>query len=147
MDIVHIKNFSSEARDSIARLLQQLSPNLPDFTDTSFQAIIDSDHIDLFLLYADDGEAVGMLTLAVYFTPSGSKAWIEDVVVDNAYRGNGYGKALLLHAIDFIKKRGIKTVSLTSKPSRIAANSMYQTLGFSLYETNVYKMLINIDNA
>lgn len=140
MNIIIIKEFSQEAYEAVRRLLTQLSPGLPEFTESSFSTIIESDHTHLFLLYTDDRKIGGMLTVGTYSSPSGSKAWIEDVVVDDVYRGCGYGKALVSYALDFIKGTGADTISLTSKPSRAVANKLYQTMGFSLYETNVYKI-------
>jgi len=80
-----------------------------------------------------------MLTIGTYDIPSGTKVWIEDVVVDESHRGEGIGRQLTLFAIDFAKSKGYKTLELTSRPSRIAANQLYRTLGFTLRETNVYR--------
>jgi ribosomal protein S18 acetylase RimI-like enzyme len=82
---------------------------------------------------------VGSLTLAFYRIPTGLKAWIEDVVVDESARGLGVGEALNLAAIDESRQRGAKNVSLTSRSSREAANRLYQRLGFEPYETNLYR--------
>ena len=143
MNIVAIKEFSQEACDAASRLLRQLSSKPSELTESSFRAIVEAEHTHLLFLYADDGEVAGMLTIGVYRTPSGSKAWIEDVVVDDRYRGYGYGKALVAYSIDFLRGMAFDTVSLTSNPSRVAANGLYQALGFSLYETNVYRIKIN----
>jgi ribosomal protein S18 acetylase RimI-like enzyme len=70
------------------------------------------------------------------------KAWIEDVVVDDAARGHGVGEALNLAAIEESRKRGAKNVSLTSRSSREAANRLYQRLGFEPYETNLYRFVL-----
>ena len=66
--------------------------------------------------------------------------WIEDVVIDEAYRGKGLSKMLVRHAIDFVKSQGIPALMLTSNPKRTAANKLYQTMGFEQKETNVYRM-------
>ena len=71
--------------------------------------------------------------------PTGTRAWIEDVVVDEAARGSGVGAALNQAALDHARARGAKTVDLTSRPSREAANRLYQRLGFEPRETNVYR--------
>ncbi len=71
--------------------------------------------------------------------PTGMRAWIEDVVVDEAARGQGVGEALNREALRLAKERGAITVDLTSRPSREAANRMYQRLGFTQRETNVYR--------
>jgi ribosomal protein S18 acetylase RimI-like enzyme len=86
-----------------------------------------------------DGEIVGSLTLAVFRIPTGLRAWIEDVVVDDAARGAGVGAALNQAAIAEAQRRGARTVDLTSRPSREAANRLYQRLGFAARETNVYR--------
>ncbi len=80
-----------------------------------------------------------MLTLAVFRIPTGLRAWIEDVVVDEAARGRGVGAELTSAAIRLAGERGARTVDLTSRPSREAANRLYQRLGFVQRETNVYR--------
>ena len=86
-----------------------------------------------------DGAIVGSLTLALYRIPTGVKAWIEDVVVDDAARGHGLGRRLSEAAIDEARARGAKNVSLTSRASREAANRLYQRIGFEVYDTNLYR--------
>jgi len=86
-----------------------------------------------------DGEIVGSLTLVFYRIATGLKAWIEDVVVDESARGHGVGEALHMAALDEARRHGAKAVSLTSRPSREAANRLYQRIGFSSRETNVYR--------
>lgn len=92
----------------------------------------------LFLATLDE-RVVGSLTLAFYRIPTGLKAWIEDVVVSGEARGQGVGVALNRAAIAEAERRGAKNVSLTSRPSREAANRLYQRLGFEPYPTNVYR--------
>jgi ribosomal protein S18 acetylase RimI-like enzyme len=82
---------------------------------------------------------VGSLTLAVFRIPTGLRAWIEDVVVDESARGQGVGEALNRAALDRAAALGAVTVDLTSRPSRAAANRLYQRLGFEPRETNVYR--------
>jgi ribosomal protein S18 acetylase RimI-like enzyme len=86
-----------------------------------------------------DGAIVGSLTLVLYRIPTGLKAWIEDVVVDEAARGHGVGELLNRAALDEARTRGVKGVSLTSRPSREAANRLYQRIGFTQRQTNVYR--------
>jgi ribosomal protein S18 acetylase RimI-like enzyme len=80
-----------------------------------------------------------LLTLVVFRIPTGVRAWIEDVVVDESARGHGVGEALNRAALDGARRKGAKTVDLTSRPSRAAANRLYQRLGFVARETNVYR--------
>lgn len=86
-----------------------------------------------------DGRIVGSLTLAMFRIPTGIRAWIEDVVVDDSARGHGVGEALNRAALDFAKQHGAITVDLTSRPSRVAANRLYQRIGFVARETNIYR--------
>ena len=124
-----------------ARLIPQLSSSSPPPTAGELLAIVDNPHSVLFLAELD-GAVVGSLTLAFYRIPTGLKAWIEDVVVDESARGHGVGEALNLAAIDEARARGAKNVSLTSRPSRAAANRLYQRLGFVPYETNLYRFTL-----
>ncbi len=94
------------------------------------------------LLVARDGEPpeiVGTLTLVVFRIPTGLRAWVEDVVVDDSVRGRGVGSALTREALRRAEAAGARTVDLTSRPSREAANRLYRRLGFELRETNVYR--------
>ena len=86
-----------------------------------------------------DGSILGSLTLAFYRIPTGLKAWIEDVVVDTEARGRGVGELLNRAALDEARRRGAKDVSLTSRPSREAANRLYLRIGFEARNTNVYR--------
>lgn len=89
-----------------------------------------------------DGAIVGSLTLATFPIPTGVRAWIEDVVVDEGARGHGVGEALNRAAIEEARSRGAITVELTSRPSREAANRLYQRMGFVARDTNVYRFTI-----
>lgn len=133
---------ASEVDDAVvaafARLIPQLSSSSPAPTAAELLAIVDNPNSVLFLAEVD-GALVGSLTLAFYRIPTGLKAWIEDVVVDASACGHGVGEALNLAAIAEARSRGAKNVSLTSRSSREAANRLYQRLGFTPYETNLYR--------
>ena len=86
-----------------------------------------------------DGVIVGLLTLATFRIPTGVRAWIEDVVVDDLARGKGVGEALNRAALVEARQRGAKTVDLTSRPSREAANRLYQRIRFTRRDTNVFR--------
>ena len=87
----------------------------------------------------DSGAIIGSLTLVVFPIPTATRAWIEDVVVDGNARGSGAGAALSTAALDLAATLGAKTVELTSRPSREAANRLYQRLGFVPRDTNIYR--------
>lgn len=128
---------SDELRLALADLLPQLSSSPPPDADALAALVADPGSV-LFVARVD-GRIVGSLTLVLYRIPTGLKAWIEDVVVDAAARGHGVGEALNLAALDEARRRGVKGVSLTSRPSRAAANRLYQRIGFTQRETNVYR--------
>ena len=127
---------TEEVVDALARLLPQLSSATP--PDASQLQTIITGGSTVFVARVD-GAIVGSLTLVMYRIGTGLKAWIEDVVVDSAARGHGVGEALNLAALDEARRHGAKAVSLTSRPSREAANRLYQRIGFSARDTNVYR--------
>ena len=106
--------------------------------DTLLQQMIDADAVRLLVARTDES-IMGTLTLALFRIPTGVRAWIEDVVVDEAARGSGIGEALNRKALDLAKESGARTVDLTSRPSRQAANRLYQRMGFKPRGTNVYR--------
>lgn len=120
------------------RLIPQLSSSSPPPTRDQLEQLVDNDDTVLFVAKID-GQVVGSLTLAFYRIPTGLKAWIEDVVVDDSARGRGLGEALNSAALREAKSRGAKDVSLTSRPAKEAANRLYQRIGFDVRETNVYR--------
>lgn len=129
---------TDEVLAALHRLIPQLSSSSAPITIADLRAIIDSDSSVLFIARVD-GRIVGSLTLAVFRIPTGIRAWIEDVVVDENARGHGVGEALNRAALAEAKRRGAKTVDLTSRPSREAANRLYLRIGFVARETNVYR--------
>jgi ribosomal protein S18 acetylase RimI-like enzyme len=124
---------------AVGALVRQLSRSSPEPSTAEVEEIVRSPACHLLLARDADGAIVGMLTLAVFRIPTGLRAWIEDVVVDEAARGRGVGAALTDAAIKIANQRGARTVDLTSRPSREAANRLYQRLGFVQRETNVYR--------
>lgn len=126
---------------ALARLIPQLSSSNPAPTRTQLEEIISSSATELFVARVD-GRIVGALTLALFRIPTGLRAWIEDVVVDSDVRGSGVGEALSRAALNEAKKRGAISVDLTSRPSRMDANRLYQRLGFVARETNVYRLIL-----
>lgn len=144
--LIRIANFQTSYHADINRLLTQLDPECTGMSEEHLRNILFSESSELYALELD-GKLIGMTTLALYPCPTGWKAWIEDVVVDAQYRGKGYGKLLVNHAIDVIRKKaqtyGNLSLMLTSRPSRISANQLYQQLGFEKRETNAYKMEVS----
>ena len=137
--IIEINTYSSEYHEAMQRFLDQLTTNPMTLTESMFRQLVESTNSHLFFLIKDE-QIAGMLTVGIYYSPTGGKAWIEDVVVDEAFRGKGLSKLLVAHAIEFTKSQQIPSLMLTSNPKRIAANKLYQKMGFERKETNVYRM-------
>jgi ribosomal protein S18 acetylase RimI-like enzyme len=129
---------NAELREAMDRLVPQLSKSNPPPTDEALQEMIDSDASILFMARDETG-ILGTLTLILFRIPTGIRAWIEDVIVDEAARGKGVGRILNEAAIDHALAAGAITVDLTSRPSREAANRLYQRIGFVQRDTNVYR--------
>jgi ribosomal protein S18 acetylase RimI-like enzyme len=134
-----LEDVSEETVRTFRRLLSQLSPSAESPTRETLQRVVGAHGVVLLVAREQNG-IVGTLTLATYEAPTGRRAWIEDVVVDEQARGRGVGEALTREALRIAKERGARTVDLTSRPSREAANRLYQRLGFVRRETNVYRL-------
>jgi ribosomal protein S18 acetylase RimI-like enzyme len=137
-EIVPAETVTDELVAAFGRLIPQLSSSSPPPTADELSEIVAAADSVVFVARLD-GRLVGALTVAFYRIPTGLKAWIEDVVVDAEARGKGIGEALNRAAIDEARRRGAKNVSLTSRPSREAANRLYRALGFEQYDTNLYR--------
>ena len=127
---------------AMARLVPQLSNSGSPPDAETLEAIVASDS-SVLLIAVSERVIVGALTLVLFRIPTGLRAWIEDVIVDEAARGSGIGEALNQAAIERARAAGARTVDLTSRPSREAANRLYQRLGFVERETNVYRRVID----
>ncbi|MEO6987396.1 MAG: GNAT family N-acetyltransferase [Aquihabitans sp.] len=130
---------TDELVDAFVRLTPQLSRSSPAPSRDVLAEIVESPATYLLMARGDDGTLVGSLTLVLFRIPTGLRAWIEDVVVDGEARGQGVGEALNRFAIDVAAERGARSVDLTSRPSREAANRLYRRLGFEPRDTNVYR--------
>ena len=126
------------------RLTPQLSSSSPAPGADELAAIVASPATVLFIAReVDSGKIIGSLTLALFRIPTGLRAWIEDVVVDETARGQGVGAALNHAALDRARSEGARTVDLTSRPTREVANRLYKRLGFVERETNVYRFALD----
>jgi ribosomal protein S18 acetylase RimI-like enzyme len=129
----------AELVEAFVRLVPQLSSSAPPPTQSELSAIIESPASILLVARDASGTIVGSLTLILFRVPTGLRAWIEDVVVDESARGAGAGEALVLAAVQRAGSVGATSVDLTSRPSREAANRLYLRLGFEARATNVYR--------
>lgn len=138
VNIIEATEVTDELVEAFERLIPQLSSSNPPPSREHLAQIVSSE-ASILLLAEEDGKILGSLTLVVFAIPTAIRAWIEDVVVDDAARGRGVGKALNNEALSLARRAGATTVDLTSRPSREAANRLYQRLGFEQRGTNVYR--------
>jgi len=137
--VTEVTSVTPEIVEALGRLIPQLSSSAPLPTTAEVAEIARSAATVLLAAHDDTGAMVGSLTLVLFRAPTGRRAWIEDVVVDTSTRGQGIGAALVLEALDRATGAGARTVDLTSRPSREAANRLYVRLGFEQRATNVYR--------
>ena len=131
---------SKALADTLVGLVPQLSKSNPPPTLEQVEAMLANEAITQFLAREPDGTIVGVATLAVFPIPTGRRAWIEDVIVDEGSSGQGIGALLTTAMLDHARSLGCVSVDLTSRPSREAANHLYKKLGFQTRDTNVYRM-------
>lgn len=139
VDTEVVQAVTSEVVKAFGRLLPQLSSSARPLDEQALRSVVEWPGIRL-LVARIDGEIVGALTLVMFPVPTGMRAWIEDVVVDEAARGQGAGSALTAEAVRLARADGARTVDLTSRPSRQAAGRMYERLGFQLRDSRVYRL-------
>lgn len=139
MAVELVEEFSEELLEAFSRLIPQLSSSAQALNAQQIKEFCEQEGVYLLVFRSAEGKILGMLSLATFKIPTGKRAWIEDVVVDSAARGQGAGQALVEAAVRHAKKVGAKTVDLTSRPTREAANRLYRRCGFKQRETNVYR--------
>ena len=138
---VHVEvldEVTDEAVEAFARLLPQLSSSAPPLDRDALQQVVGADATTILVARSGD-KITGMLSLVLFPIPTGVRAWIEDVIVDQAARGQGIGEALTVQALRLAEAAGARTVDLTSRPSREAAGRLYERVGFQARSTRMYR--------
>ncbi len=141
-DVVISVEAAASVDDDLCAAVEHLVPQLSSSSAPPSRALLErmvADPATTLFVARDDGGIVGMLTLATFQVPTGVRAWIEDVVVDGAARGGGVAVALVQAALERSAELGARTVDLTSRPHREAANRLYLRMGFEMRRTNVYR--------
>jgi ribosomal protein S18 acetylase RimI-like enzyme len=136
-----LDSVTDEVVDAFNRLLPQLSSSAKALDASTLAQLAHSPAVTV-LLARLDGKIIGMLSLAMFQIPTGRRAWIEDVVVDEAFGRRGAGTALVLEALRLAEKAGARTVDLTSRPSREGAGRMYERVGFQQRDSRLYRHAI-----
>jgi ribosomal protein S18 acetylase RimI-like enzyme len=144
VDIEVVQKVTDEVVEGFGRLLPQLSKSARRLDADALTAIA-SAQANSVLIARVGGEIVGTLTLVIFPIPTGIRAWIEDVVVDESMRGKEFGgkrvgEALTVEAVRIATEAGARTVDLTTRPSRVAAGKLYERLGFEQRDSRVYRL-------
>ena len=140
--ITHECTATTELLDALNYLLPQLSSSAKVLTADRLQEVLNCPTTRLYTLRDEEGKIRATTTLSLQELITGTKAWVEDVVVDNEARGRGYARQLLQHLAEEAKAIGAKSLNLTSRPSREAANKLYKSEGYEIRETNVYRKAV-----
>lgn len=140
-----LREASDEVVAAMARLLPQLSSSAGSIKREALTRVVmcRTNHV---LVARDANVIVGTLTLTLVPLITGMRARIEDVVVDEAARGRGVGASLTEEAIRIARDAGARTINLTSRPERAAANRLYERLGFQQRESQVYRLTLEQAN-
>ena len=141
--IIEQKEYSEALLEQVNHLLGQLSSSASPLIAKELRSILESD-ANRLLIAKNAGGVVGMLTLMIFRVPTGLRGLIEDVVVCESVRRKGIGALLIQSAINIAETEGARTLDLTSRPERHAANQLYEKLGFSKRDSNVYRMCLRI---
>jgi ribosomal protein S18 acetylase RimI-like enzyme len=133
-----LQEVTDEVVAAFGQLLPQLSRSAPPLDRAGLDRIVGSAAATLLIARAGE-KIVGTLSLVMFPVPTGLRAWIEDVIVDEAARGQGIGEALTVEALRIAEQAGARTVDLTSRPSREAAGRLYERVGFQSRSTRLYR--------
>ena len=136
-----IEKVTGEVVDAFGRLLPQLSKSAPPLGQAELDALVQYP-ANTVLVARSAGAITGTLTLVMFPLPTGVRAWIEDVVVDESARGQGIGEALTHEALRIAREAGVRTVDLTSRPARVAAGRLYERLGFKIRDSRLYRFTL-----
>lgn len=135
-----LKKIDNRISHEISLLLKQHITGAQEVSVKHLKKVIGSPLTYIFVAINKENKIVGMVTLVSFLNVAGIyKTWIEDVIVDVSHRRQGIGEALIKKALEKAQQLDIKTVNLTSRPGRIAANLLYRKLGFKIYNTNVFR--------
>lgn len=141
MEVIRLTTFDNETMQQVDGLLHMLSPQSQPVESTRLESLIKEGRLHLFICRDDNADIIGMLTLTCCPTLARDKYWIEDVIVNETFRGQGAGRALLRAAVGYARQElKASCIYLTSNPSRVQARALYRSEGFEEYETGVFRI-------
>jgi len=137
---------TTEIQEAIKQLTPKIGNNYKPLNDEDIVEMVASPNTTILLARIDQ-KIVGMITLLVYRIPYVKKAYLDDLVIDEAYRGKGIAKQLMQKATDLAKEKGASYIDLTARPRREEGNSLYEKIGFKKRDTNVYRLIFDYDEV
>jgi ribosomal protein S18 acetylase RimI-like enzyme len=138
VEVEVLSEVTDEVVEAFGRLLPQLSTSAKRLDAAALSAIVAAPASTVLLARADR-QIIGTLTLVTFPIPTGVRAWIEDVVVDEVARGRQVATMLIDEAIKLARQAGARTVDLSSRPSRESAGRLYERVGFEQRDTRMYR--------
>ena len=138
MEIQIVTSTSEELWEALQKLVPMLTSAHPAPSPEELADLVKSDSSIMLAARGEQNRIVGTACLTVYRVPTGMRAIVEDVIVDESARGKGIGEALVRRCLEIARERGAPGVSLTSNPRREAANRLYLRIGFERRQTNPY---------
>ena len=138
--IIELNTLTDAQVQEVISLMGELDPTIT-VTPEMVKRTVEAPGTHFIAVTAED-HIIGCASLCIFDSPTGRKASVEDVVVSSAYRGQHIGKQLMEHVIEYARTLAPINLQLTSRPERVAANKLYQSLGFQKRETNAYRMEI-----
>jgi ribosomal protein S18 acetylase RimI-like enzyme len=135
---------AEELHAALQHLVPQLSRSNPGPSLDEVRAMLGHDSVTQFVARGEDGSILGVSTLITFPIPTAVRAWVEDVIVDEASNNQGIGRLLVDAMVDRARQHGAKTLDLTSRPSREAAHHLYLKAGFDVRDTNVYRLTLDV---
>jgi len=137
-----LEQVTDEAVEAFGQLIPQVSRSAKPLDAASLARLVSSPAVTV-LIARGNRRIIGSLTLAMFPTPTGLRAWIEDVIVDESARGQGVGGLLTQKALQLARDAGARTVDLTTRPTRQAAGRLYEREGFQQRDTRVYRYVFD----
>jgi ribosomal protein S18 acetylase RimI-like enzyme len=135
-----VKAFSTQDANDVRSLILKLGTRSKPLSDEDWHELVESPVTTVLAVRDEEKHIIGMVTVAVYRIPYLRKAYLDDLIVDETYRGKGIGTKLLEAAVEFAREKGAAYIDFTSHPSRVKANELYEKLGFKKKESNTYRL-------
>ena len=144
--IEQVKTFTPRLAEDVRNLTKQIGNNYKELTDQDVKDMLEASSNNLIIARLGE-QIVGMVTVLIFRIPYAKKGYIDDLIVDESYRGHGLGSQLLDRALVLAKEKEVAYIDFTSRPRRVAGNTLYEKLGFKKRDTNVYRLILSYEEV